>query len=65
MQTRLFYQHTPIDTMIYEMIVCYNHKTKYTDWCSIPNYGGLGICLRMLKPVKEVAIKILNNGPCI
>jgi len=23
----------------------YNHKTKYTDWCPIPNDGGWGICL--------------------
>jgi len=30
--TQLFYQHTPIDTTIYEKFVCYNHKTKYTDW---------------------------------
>ena len=42
--------------------MCYNHKTKYTDWCPIPNDGGWGICLRMWKPVKEVALKILNNG---
>ena len=28
----------------------------------IPNDGGWSICLRMLKPVKEVALKILNNG---
>ena len=40
----------------------FNHKTKYTDWCPIPNDGGWGICLRMWKPVKEVALKILNNG---
>ena len=31
METQLFYQPTPIDTAIYEMFVCYNHKTKYTD----------------------------------
>ena len=47
---------------IYEKFVCYNHKTKYTDWCPIPNDGGRGICLRMWKPVKEVALKILKNG---
>ena len=47
---------------IYEKFVCYNHYTKYTDWCSIPNDGGWGICLRMWKPVKEVALNILNNG---
>ena len=39
--------------------VCYNHKTKYTDWCPIPNDGGWGIWLRLWK---EVALKILNNG---
>jgi len=59
---KLFYQHTPIDTAIYEKIVCYNHKTKYTDWWPIPNDGGWGICLRMWKPVKEVVIKILKNS---
>ena len=26
------------------------------------NDGGWGICLRRCKPVKEVALKILNNG---
>ena len=25
--TQLFYQHTPTDTPIYEIFVCYNHKT--------------------------------------
>ena len=59
--TKLFYQRKPIDTAIYEKFVCYNHKTKYTDWCPIPNDGGWGICLRMWKPVKEVALKIWNN----
>ena len=44
------------------MFVCYNHKTKHTDWCPIPNDSGWGICLGMWKPVKEVALKILNNG---
>jgi len=29
--TRFFYQHTPIDTAIYEKFLCYNHETKYTD----------------------------------
>ena len=29
--TQLFYQHTPIDTLVYEKFVCYNHTTKYTD----------------------------------
>jgi len=29
--TQLFYQHTPIDTAIYEKFVCYNDKPKYTD----------------------------------
>ena len=47
--TQLFYQHTPIDTVVYEKFVCYNHKTKYTDLCPIPNDGGWGICLRMWK----------------
>jgi len=37
--TQLFYQHTPIDTTIYEKFVCCNYKTKYTDWCPIPNEG--------------------------
>ena len=40
----------------------YNHKTKYTDWCPIPNDCRLGICLHMWKPVKEVSFFILNNG---
>jgi len=44
--TYLFYQHTPIDTVVY---VCYNHKTKYTDWCPIQSDSGWGICLRMWK----------------
>ena len=44
------------------LCVCYNHKAKYTDWFPIPNDGGLGICLCMWKHVKEVALKILNNG---
>ena len=60
--TKLVYQRKPINTAIYEKFVCYNHKTKYTDWCPIPNDGGWGICLRMWKPVKEIALKILNNG---
>ena len=60
--TQLFYQHTPINTAIYEKFVCYNHKTKYTNWCPIPNDSGWGICLCIGKPVKEVALKILNNG---
>ena len=34
--TQLFYQHIPIDTLVYEKFVCYNHKTKYTDGCPIP-----------------------------
>ena len=43
--TQLFYQQTHIDTAIYELFVCYNHKTKYTDGCPIPNDGGWwGIC---------------------
>ena len=42
--------------------VCYNHTTKYTDWCPKPNDGGWGICLRMWKPEKVVALNILNNG---
>jgi len=29
--------------------VYYNHKTKYTKWCPIPNDGGWGIFLRMWK----------------
>ena len=29
--TQLFYQHTPIDTAIYEKFMCYNYTTKYTD----------------------------------
>ena len=29
--TQLFNQHTPIDTLVYEKFVCYNHTTKYTD----------------------------------
>jgi len=29
---QLFYLRKPIDTAIYEKFVCYNHKTKYTDW---------------------------------
>ena len=33
--TQLFYQHTPIDTAIYEKFVCYNHKTRYTDWYTV------------------------------
>ena len=32
--------------------VCYNHKTKYPDWCHIPNDDGCGICLRMWKSVR-------------
>jgi len=28
---QLFNQHTPIDTAIYKLFVCYNYKTKYTD----------------------------------
>ena len=58
--TQLFYQYTPIYTAIYEKFVCYNHSTKYTDWCPIPNDSGWGICLRMWN--LEVALKILNNG---
>ena len=42
--------------------MCYNHKTKYTDECPIPKDGRWGICLRMQKPVKEVALTILDNG---
>ena len=42
---------------MYEKFVCYNHKTKYTDWCSIPNDGGWNIYLRMWKPVKEVIME--------
>jgi len=42
--------------------ICYNHKTKYTDWCPIPKDGGWGICLRMSKPVKELVLKFLNNS---
>ena len=38
--TKLFYQRTPIDTAIYEKFVCYNNKTKYTDWCPTPNSMG-------------------------
>ena len=30
-----------IDTAVYEKFVCYKHTTKYTDWCPIPNDGGL------------------------
>ena len=45
--TKLVYQRKTIDTLIYEKFVCYNHKTKYTDWWPIPNDGGWGICLRM------------------
>ena len=37
------------------------YKTKYTDWCTIPNDGGWGICLRMWKPDKEVALTILRS----
>ena len=59
---QLNYSTNVIDTAVYEKFVCYNHKTKYTDWCPIPNDGGWGIRLRMWKPVKEVALKILNNG---
>jgi len=29
--TKLVYQRKPIDTLIYEKFVCYNHETKYTD----------------------------------
>ena len=47
--TQLFYQHTPIDTVVYEKFVCYNYTTKYIDWCPIPNDGGWGIFLRMWK----------------
>jgi len=38
--TQLYYWHTPIDTLVYEKFVCYNHKTKYTDWCPIQQDGG-------------------------
>ena len=51
--TQLFYQRTPFDTAIYEKFMWFNHKTKYTDWCPIPNDGGWGICLRKWKPVKD------------
>ena len=60
--TKLVYQRKSIDTTIYEKFECYNHKTKYTDWCPIPNDVGWCICLRMWKSVKQVALKILNNG---
>ena len=52
--TQSFYQHTSY-TAVYEKNVCYNHTTKYTDWCPIPNDSGWGICLRLWKPVKETA----------
>ena len=47
--TKFVYQCKPIDTSIYEKLVCYNHKTKYTDRYPIPNDSGWGICLRMWK----------------
>ena len=47
--TQLVYQHTPIDTAIYEKFACYNHKTKHTDWCPILNDSGWGIYLCMWK----------------
>ena len=46
-----FNYSTNIFLLIYEKFVCYNHKTKYTDWCPIPNYGGWGICLHTWIPV--------------
>ena len=55
--TQLFYQPTPIDTAIYEMFVCYNHKTKYTNWCPIPNDGGWGICLIHVKTCERGRVK--------
>ena len=51
----------PIDTAIYKYFVCYNYKSKYTDWCPIPNDSGWGICLHMWKPGKEVTLTILIN----
>jgi len=38
---------------LYKYFMCYNHKTKYTDWCPILNDGGWGICLSMWKPGKR------------
>ena len=37
-------------------------QLKTLNWCPIPNDSGWGICLRMWKPVKEIALTIFNNG---
>ena len=55
-----YFTNIHIDTAIYEKFVCYNHNTKYTDWCPIPNDGGWGICLRMWKPVKEISYAVTS-----
>ena len=41
--SQIFFQYTVCEDWyaIYEKFVCYNHKTKYTDWCPIPNEGPL------------------------
>ena len=39
--TQLFYHHTPIDTVIYEKCVCYNHKTKYIPYQMMEGRGHL------------------------
>ena len=36
--TKLFYQHTPIDTAIYEKFMCYNHTTLYTAGWFLTHY---------------------------
>ena len=59
--TKLVYQRKPIDTAISEKFVCYNHKTKCTDWCPIPIDGGLGICLRERGRVKDFDLKQKYN----
>ena len=49
--------------------VCYNHKTKYTEGCPIPNDGGSGIVYVCEKRVKDfeqrsrVYKAVFSHGP--
>ena len=73
--TKLFYQHTPIDTAIYEKFVCYNHKTKYTDVPYQMTVGGafVYVCERdhvidfeqwsRVYITRSVIMRVFSRGP--